>query len=60
LCGDAKLAPDQRSTHTNITRLPNAWSYPMETIPNSEYQLRESGLLGPVKIHFFNRMTIEN
>ena len=53
LCGDARLDPDKRVSNTNITRLPNAWSYPMETIPNSGYDLRESGLLGPVRIHFF-------
>jgi len=58
LCGDAKLDPDQRITNTNITRLPNAWTYPMETIPNSEYELRESGLLGPVEIEFYNRINI--
>jgi hypothetical protein len=58
LCGDAKLDPDQRSSNTNITRLPNAWSYPMETIPNNQYELRESGLMGPVKISFYNRIRI--
>jgi hypothetical protein len=58
LCGDAKLVPDQRSTHTNITRLPNAWTYPMETIPNDQYGLRESGLLGPVTINFYNKIII--
>lgn len=58
LCGDARLDPAERTTHTNITRLPNAWSYPMETIPNSEYGLRESGLMGPVIIHFHNRIKI--
>lgn len=57
LCGDAKLAPEERVSNTNITRLPNAWSYPMETIPGDEYSLRESGLLGPVKIDFYNRIT---
>lgn len=50
LCGDARLAPEKRVSSTNITRLPNAWSYPMGTIPNNEYGLRESGLLGPVLI----------
>jgi hypothetical protein len=54
LCGDARLAPEQRISNTNITRLPNAWSYPMETIPNDEYDLRESGLLGPVSLKFYN------
>jgi len=58
LCGDARLAPENRVTITNITRLPNAWSYPMETIPNEEYGLRESGLLGPVIIRFYNRLDL--
>jgi hypothetical protein len=58
LCGDAKLSPEDRITNTNITRLPNAWSYPMETIPNDEYDLRESGLLGPVTIRFYNRLSL--
>jgi len=58
LCGDARLAPDKRVSNTNITRLPNAWSYPMETIPNNDYDLRESGLMGPVKIHFYNRVNL--
>jgi hypothetical protein len=57
LCGDAKLAPENRISNTNITRLPNAWSYPMATIPNNEYGLRESGLLGPVKVRFYNRLS---
>ncbi len=60
LCGDAKLAPENRISNTNITRLPNAWSYPMETIPNEEYGLRESGLLGPVTIRFYNRLRISD
>jgi len=56
LCGDARLAPEYRVSNTNITRLPNAWSYPMETIPNDAYDLRESGLLGPVAIEFYNKV----
>jgi hypothetical protein len=55
LCGDARLAPGDRVSNTNITRLPNAWSYPMETIPNDAYNLRESGLLGPVAVRFYNQ-----
>jgi hypothetical protein len=50
LAGDARKPPDQRRTRTNITRLPNAWSYPLETIPNEEYDLLEGGLAGTVKI----------
>jgi hypothetical protein len=51
LAGDARLPAAQRRTRTNVTRLPNAWSYPMEQIPNEDYGLLEGGLAGSVKIH---------
>ncbi|MDZ7721707.1 MAG: glycosyl hydrolase [candidate division KSB1 bacterium] len=51
LAGDARLTPSERITRTNITRLPNAWAVPMQEVPNEDYQLPESGLLGPVKVH---------
>ncbi len=53
LAGDARLPADQRRTRTNVRRLPNAWTYPMSSIPNEEYDLIESGLAGPVKIITF-------
>ncbi|MGB3617104.1 MAG: glycosyl hydrolase [Catalinimonas sp.] len=46
LIGDARRPPAQRRTHTNISRLPNAWMTPF-----AEAELRESGLLGPVRVH---------
>ncbi len=53
LAGDARLPEDQRRTKTNVRRLPNAWTYPMSSIPNEEYDLIEGGLAGPVKIITF-------
>jgi len=54
LAGDARLPEDQRRTSTNVTRLPNAWAYPFETIPNDQYDLIEGGLSGSVNISTFN------
>jgi hypothetical protein len=48
--GDAHLPVDKRTTHTNIKRLPNAWSTPMAELPSAKYGLLPSGLLGPVEI----------
>jgi hypothetical protein len=53
LAGDARLPDELRRTKTNITRLPNAWSYPLESIPNDDYDLIEGGLSGNVKISIF-------
>ncbi len=50
LAGDARLPMDRRRTKTNITRLPNAWSYPLQEIPNEDYPLLEGGIAGKVKI----------
>ncbi len=50
LAGDARLPEDQRRTKSNVIRLPNAWSYPMESIPNDHYGLLEGGITGPVRI----------
>ncbi len=59
LAGDAKLPKDERITKSNITRLPNAWSYPLEDIPNEEFGLLESGLMGPVKINIVQHHIID-
>jgi hypothetical protein len=63
LCGDAKLPESERITKSNITRLPNPWSYPMEKIPfddgKEKYNLLESGLLGPVKIMAVRKMDVD-
>lgn len=53
LAGDARLPADQRRTRTNVTRLPNAWSYPLDEIPNEDYGLLDSGIDGPVKISIY-------
>ncbi len=50
LAGESRKPEDERDMKTNITRLPNAWSYPMEDVPNEDYQLKESGLIGPVTL----------
>jgi hypothetical protein len=48
LIRDARLPEGvPRSTHTNITKGPNAWN-----TPHSELEPVKSGLLGPVKIKF--------
>ncbi len=52
LIGDAKLPKAQRTTSTNITRFPTGWSVPMQDIPNADYSMPPSGLLGPVKIYY--------
>lgn len=53
LAGDARLPAEQRRTKTNVRRLPNAWTHPMSSIPNKDYDLIEGGLAGPVKIITF-------
>ncbi len=50
LAGDARLPLEKRRTRTNVTRLPNAWTWPLETIPRTEYGLLGSGMAGPVTI----------
>ena len=50
LAGDARLPADQRRTKTNVIRLPNAWSIPMASIPNEDYDLLDGGITGPVRV----------
>lgn len=50
LVGDSKLPKEKRITNTNVTRLPNGWFHPMKDLPNKEYTIPASGLMGPVKI----------
>ena len=52
LIGDAKLPKNQRTTNTNISRFPTGWSHPMQDLPNSDYPMPPSGLIGPVKIYY--------
>jgi hypothetical protein len=60
LCGDARLPREQRISNTNITRLPNAWSYPMDKIPNEEYDLLEGGMTGRVSIVTYDFIPVGN
>jgi len=50
LAGDAKLPEYERISHSNVVRLPNAWAIPMKDIPNAEFGLMESGMMGPVSV----------
>ena len=50
LIGDGKLPENQRLTKTNINKFSG---------PDSEKYLRESGLLGPVKIKFINLLNLK-
>lgn len=49
LIGDGKLPKEQRKTQTNVTKY---------DAPDAEKYLRVSGLLGPVKIKFFDRIEL--
>ncbi len=53
LVGDARLPAQERRTRTNVSRLPIAWAYPLETIPREEYGLIPAGLSGTAKISTF-------
>lgn len=54
LAGDARLPEGERRTRSNVTRLPNAWTFPFETIPREEYDLIAAGLSGTAKIITFS------
>jgi hypothetical protein len=58
LIGDAKLPADQRVTKTSVIRLPNAWHFLMKDLPNEEYGLLDSGLLGPVRLVFGRKVAL--
>ena len=49
LIGDGKLPPDKRLTHTNIVKF---------DAPDADKLLRESGLLGPVKLMFVQQTPV--
>ncbi len=56
---DAKLPKEKRLTNSSVRRLPNAFSYPMKELPNDEFKgLLPSGLLGPVKINIFPKISL--
>lgn len=48
LIADSKRPDDERITRSNVIRLPNAWSYPMDELPTEAYDLQPAGLMGPV------------
>ena len=50
LAGDAKLPEPERISHSNVVRLPNAWAVPMKDVPNEQFGLMESGMMGPVEV----------
>ncbi len=52
MIGDFQLPPGQRKVKSNVVRMPNGWSIPLENLPNEEYGLLPSGLSGPVILSF--------
>ena len=60
IIGDAKLPLEKRKYASTVKRLPNGWAYPLETLPNDEYPLLISGLLGPVQIKTLEKLLIKN
>lgn len=50
LIGDGKLPKEERKTRTNIIKFDTA---------DADKYLRISGLLGPVKIKFFEKVNLE-
>ncbi|MDD6209700.1 MAG: glycosyl hydrolase [Bacteroidales bacterium] len=50
MIGDFKIPEKERITHSNIRRMPNGWSIPLEELPSKEYELLPSGLIGPVEL----------
>jgi hypothetical protein len=47
---DRKRPAPARRYHSNITKLPNAWTFEIETLPTDKYPLRPAGLVGPVRV----------
>ena len=52
MIGDYQLPPAQRKVKSNVVRMPNGWSIPLGQLPNEEYGLLPSGLLGPVTVEY--------
>lgn len=48
---DAHRPAGSRRFHSNITKLPNAWTYELSSLPSAAYPLRQAGLLGPVTLN---------
>ena len=55
MTGDAKRSWNEKRTHTNITKGPNAWMTPF-----AELRLVKSGLIGPVTIRSSHKMLLKN
>lgn len=58
MIGDFKLPPEQRKVKSNVVRMPNGWSIPLKNLPNEDYGLLPSGLLGPVTISFASKNNV--
>ena len=54
MIGDYKLPKAERKVKSNIISLPTGWHAPLEDLPNEQFGLQESGLLGPVKIEVYD------
>jgi hypothetical protein len=54
MIGDYKLPKAERKVKSNIISLPTGWHAPLEDLPNEQFGLQESGLLGPVQIEVYD------
>ncbi len=59
MIGDYKLPENQRKVKSSVNTLPSAWYAPLEQLPNDNYGLQPSGLLGPVSIKVYDVLTVE-
>lgn len=59
MIGDYKLPENQRRIKSSIVTLPTAWHAPLESLPNEQYGLQPSGLLGPVSIRTYEVLVVE-
>ena len=49
LVGDARLPRGQKADQNQCHPVAQAWSYPMEEIPNEDYGLLDGGIVGACK-----------
>ncbi len=59
MIGDYKLPESERKVKSNVVRMPNGWSIPLQQLPNEQYGLLPSGLLGPVTISYQLKMDMQ-
>ena len=59
MIGDYQLPENERKVKSNVVRMPNGWSIPLQQLPNEEYGLLPSGLLGPVTISYQLKMDMQ-